>query len=362
MKKRILILNWWDIKNPKAGGAEVHLDEVFSRLNKKRFDVTLLCSKFQNSKPCEKINGIKVFRKGSIYTINIISFFWYLVHKNEFDMVIDYTNKIPYLTCFYTRKKTIAIAHHVFGEIWDYESPIFGSLFKKIERFLYRLYKNTKIIAVSESTKNELIDIGIKKQNITIIRNGVNNYQYKGTKNKTPLGIYVGRIKKYKRIHLIINAIENIKDNIKNLKVIIVGRGGDLSRLKKIVNKKNLNKYIKFTGFVDEKTKIQLLGQAWFNVQPSIKEGWGFTVMEAAVCGTPSVATNVPGLRESVLSGKTGWLFEKNDIDGLKNLLVELFTNQKKREKAAKEALKFAKNFSWDKTTKELEKEILKMI
>jgi glycosyltransferase involved in cell wall biosynthesis len=210
---------------------------------------------------------------------------------------------------------------------------------------LYSLYKNTKVITISKSTKNELINLGIKKPNITIIYSGVNNYQYKTPKSKTPLGLYVGRTKKYKRIELIISAVENMKSKIKNLKILIVGRGNDLPRLKKTVNDKNLNKYIKFMGFIDEKTKIQLLGKAWFNIQPSIKEGWGFTVLEAAKCKTPSIIANVSGLKETVINNKTGWFFS-SQIE-LERLIIKLLNNKSLCEKAGRQAEVFSKKFDW---------------
>ncbi len=75
MKKRILILNWWDIKNPLAGGAEVYLDEVFSRLAKKNYEVTLLCCRYPGSQAEETINGVKIIRRSSARLINSPHFF-----------------------------------------------------------------------------------------------------------------------------------------------------------------------------------------------------------------------------------------------------------------------------------------------
>jgi len=361
MKKRILIFNWWDIKNPKAGGAEVHLDEIFSRLAKDGFEITLLCSKFKHSKSFENINGIKVIRKGSISTINIISFVWYLIHQKEFDLVIDYTNKIPYLTCLYARRKSIAIAHHVFGEIWQKEWGAAGNFFAYFERLFYRLYKNSPIVAVSQSTKEELIDLGLPARNIKVIYNGISAPTKTGIKSRKPLIVFLGRLKKYKRIDLILEAMPTLIKIYPKIQLIIMGRGSDAKRLKKIVAERKIQSHVKFLGFVSEPLKLAILRKAWLNIQLSIKEGWGFSVLEAAACGTPTLAANVSGLKETIINGKTGWLFEKNNLDEFSSKLKNVLLNEKILKKAGALALKHSRKFNWDKTAQLIEKEIHKL-
>ena len=355
--KNILVLNWWDPKNPKAGGAEVHLNEIFSRLAKKGYKITLLCSKYAGAKSFENINGIRVIRKGPFWLINITSIFYYLRHHHQFDMVIDYTNKIPYLTPLYVRReKRLAVAHHVFGEIWDYEWPVLGGLFKGLERFLYSLYKNTRIIAVSQSTKEELIDIGLPARNIKVIYNGISVPAKTGLKSQNPLIVFLGRLKKYKRIELILEIMPELIKIYPKIKLIIMGQGSDAKRLKKIVARRKIQSYVKFLGFVSESRKLAILKKAWLHIQPSIKEGWGFTVLEAAACGTPTIATDAPGLREVVLNNKTGWLFREKRA--LEKLIIEALTNNQKRKALANQAKVHARKFSWDKAAFEFEEQI----
>ena len=359
--KQILVLNWWDIKNPKAGGAEVHLNEIFSRLSQKGFSVTLICANFKTSKKIEEINGIEVRRLGPWWLINTISFFWYLKNKKNYDIVIDYTNKIPYLTPLYVRNKPlIAIAHHVFGEIWLKEWGFIGRCFRFFERLLYRIYKKTPIIAVSESTKEELIEIGLPSKNIQVIYNGISAPMKKGIKSRKPLIVYLGRLKKYKRIDWLLAVMPELIKTFPDIQLLIMGRGSDSKRLKKITTIRKIQTYVKFLGFVGETEKLAILRKAWLNIQPSIKEGWGFTVLEAAASGTPSLAANAPGLKETLVAGKTGWFFR--DQKELLKLISKIINDPKSRDKAGKEAIKFAKNFDWSKTAQLFEDEILNII
>lgn len=353
--KQILILNWWDIKNPKAGGAEVHLQEIFSRLAKKDYRVTLICSTFPGSKRKEIIDDINIFRIAPWWLINLVSAFWYLRNRANFDFVIDYTNKIPYLTPLYVKDKPlIAVAHHVFGEIWLKEWGFIGRFFRSFERFFYRFYRKTPIIAVSQSTKKELVDIGLYPRNIQVIYNGISAPARKGAKSKKPLIVYLGRLKRYKRIDWVLTVMPNLIKTSPNIQFLIMGRGNDSDRLRGIVKTKKIQSHVKFLGFVGEEKKFVILRKAWVNIQPSIKEGWGFTVLEAAASGTLSIVGNVPGIRETIINHKTGCYFRGQK--GLKKVIAELVSNRSLCIKMGMAAKKFSQNFDWDKSVSDVEK------
>jgi len=360
MKKRILILNWWDIKNPLAGGAEVYLDEVFSRLAKKNYEITLLCCRYPGGQREETVHGVKIIRISSAKLINLTSFFWYLKHRKKFDIVIDFTNKILYLTPFYLWSKPhIGIALDVFDKILVEEFGILGYFLAFLERTLFIFYRKVNFVSISVSTKQDLIKISIPSNKIKVIYPGMSfDLISKISQSKEPLIVYLGRLKKYKRVDVLLRVFQNIAKLIKKTRLVIIGTGEEEINLKKFTQRLGLGKSVSFLGYVNEKEKADWLKKAWVMVQPSIKEGWGLTVIEAGVQKTPTVAANVPGLRETVIDNKTGWLFDENDLKGFKEKLIRALSNQKEREKFGQNAFEFAKKFSWEKNARELRAEI----
>ena len=135
----------------------------------------------------------------------------------------------------------------------------------------------------------------------------------------------------------------------------MVGTGEEEPKIKTLVRKKGLSNVI-FTGRISEDDKIKLLQGAWCTVYTSEIEGWGMGVLEAAACGTPTIAYNVGALREAIIDGETGFLVKYGDINKLAEVLIEILTKEAIRKKLSEGALKYSRNFDWDKTTIETEK------
>ena len=112
---KILALNWQDLSNPLAGGAEVHLEELLGRILNKGHDVTLFCSGYQNSKSEEIINGIKIIRRGNRYNFNLVAplYLRKLVRNGNFDVLIEDINKIPFYTPLYLDLPTLVVIPHL---------------------------------------------------------------------------------------------------------------------------------------------------------------------------------------------------------------------------------------------------------
>jgi glycosyltransferase involved in cell wall biosynthesis len=107
---------------------------------------------------------------------------------------------------------------------------------------------------------------------------------------------------------------------------------------------------VRFLGFVSEEEKVRLLRGAWIHVFTSTKEGWGITNMEAASCGTPSVASDSPGLRDSVLHGRTGFLVPHGNVAALADRVEALLRDDALRTTLGAAAREFALGLSWDET------------
>lgn len=359
---QILAINWQDITSPRAGGAEIHFQEIFKRIVQKGNEVTLLCSHYPGAKGCDELEGIKIIRKGSFFLFNF-SAFWEvrkILKQRKWDLVVEDINKLPFYSSYWHKLPLLVIVHHFFDKaIFREVNPLFGTYVYFSERSVPIFYRRKRFLAVSQSTKEELLRRGIPEERIKVIYGGIDHQLYRVNldlkKDPIPTLLYLGRLKKYKSIDLLIKALPLVLNKVPDARLVIMGEGDYKSELQNLTRNLGLEDNVIFTGFVDEKTKVEWLHRAWVSVYPSIKEGWGLTNIEANACGTPAIASNVPGLRESVQPGKTGFLFEYGNIQDLADKIIKIITDEELRDRFSKESVLWADNFSWDKVTEEVE-------
>lgn len=353
----ILIFNWRDIKNSWAGGSELYIHELAKRWKKAGNTITMLAAQdpFQDLPNEEMIDGVRIIRKGGRLSV----YFWlpyiYLskLRKNT-DIIIDIENGIPFFTPLFSLKKKIALVYHVHGKQFFYELSFPLNLVGFIlEKYIFPiLYQRTPIIAISKSTKDELIKLGFRKSNISIVTPGL---QYPAVNKKTrkykrPTILYLGRIKKYKRLDILIDVFPEILKKVPNARLIVAGWGTEAPQISDIIMKNGFRRNVELLGPVSEKEKRMLLQKSWVMVNPSLHEGWGITVIEANYYGTPAVAFHVPGLSDAIKNNVTGFLCKSNDEFVQKITLLM----QKKllREKMSKKAHTFAKELTWEKASR----------
>lgn len=358
---RILILNWRDIKHPLAGGAEISTHEHAKAWVKAGHQVIQFASFIQGEKQFDMIDGVQIIRRGSHYTVHFWAFLYYLKNfRNKTDIVIDEFHFIPFFTPLYVRAKIVAFIHETAEKIWFKNQPfpinILGFL---LEPFVFKFYKKLPFITVSESTKRDLIKFGINEKNIHIIYNGGGFKKMDSKKENTPTIIYLGRLAKDKGIEDAILTFSYIQREIQNVKLWIVGREekeGYLNFLKKKVKNLNLDKQIIFFDFVEEKKKFDLLRKAWIFINPSFKEGWGLTVIEAASQGTPTVAYKTHGLIDSIINKKTGLIVDVRESKEMAAKVTALITDKRLYNLLSKNALIWSRKFNWrDSTQKSLD-------
>jgi len=358
---RILIVNWQDIKNPQAGGAEVHLHEVFSRIARLGHNVTLFCSSFPGAPPEEDIDGIHIIRKGGRYLFNFRFIFSYLtrLRREEFDILVEDMNKIPFFTPLFVQGPIYGVTHHLFGKsIFLEVNFILATYVYMMERAAVWLYKRLRVpfIVGSPSTERELLEESFDRSYVALINYGVDHTVHRSNaaqKSATPLIGYFGRLKKYKSVDHLLHAIPTVLSQVPETKLLIVGEGDDRPRLEALTRQLGLGRAVEFTGFVSEEKKVQLLQQMWFKVTTSSKEGWGLTVIEANACGTPVIASNVQGLRDAVQDNETGLLYEYGNVQELAKNVVLLIEDKELRRRLTKNAIKWSKKFDWDKAAQE---------
>jgi len=216
------------------------------------------------------------------------------------------------------------------------------------------VYRRKTFITVSESSKKEMQDAGIFGRGIEVVHPGIDlNIYEPGSKHLDPLVLYVGRLKAYKSVDVLLRAFEQVSKKVKNAKLIIAGGGEEYTKLKTLAEKLNLLEKVHFTGKISEEEKISWYQKAWVFVNPSFMEGWGITSIEANACGVPVVASRVPGLIDSVNNPHTGYLVTHGEHELFAEKIVYLLTNHDQRKWMSGEALKWAENFNWDESARQ---------
>ncbi len=353
---KILVVNWQDLRHPLAGGAEVHLQEVFSRIARMGHDVVVYCSSFPGAPRQEVIDGLRILREGGRYFFNFRFLYSYLFRfrRQGFDIVVDDMNKIPFFTPLYVRRPIYGIMHHLFGRSIFHEAPApVAAYVYLMERAAVALYvrARTPFIAVSPSTRDELLRRGFRSDTVSVVHLAVDHALHRPTgvpRSPVPTIGYFGRLKKYKCIDHLLHAVPAARRAVPQLRVVIVGDGDDRRRLERIAVDLGLRDAVEFTGFVPPERKVDLLQQVWFGVTASAKEGWGLTVLEANACGTPVIASNVPGLRDAVRDGETGLLYAFGDTGELARKIVLLAGDADLRRRLSAGALAWSGRFTWE--------------
>ncbi len=368
----IIILNWKDVKNPHVGGAEIIAFEFAKRLVKDGHKVTFFSRAFPNCSKEEVLDGVKIVRRGNKLNVYFEAFLYYKSLKKKPDKVIDMVNTICWQTPLYVPKeKRIAYVNQLAREVFFFELPKpLSYIAYLLEEFQYLTYRNTQFLCYSESTKKDLEEFGINGKNIRIFPMGLDHSRYmvEGKKVQYPLFLYIGRLVKMKRVDICIQSFKEVVKKHKNAKLAVIGNGPDEERLVKLTRKLKLSKSVIFVNrnnFFLKKNKsdvkIKLMQEAWCLLLPSVKEGWGMVVTEAAACGTPSIVSNVTGLRDSVIRDKTGLILsEKPSVKELSDAIIKIIEDSNLRTKLSKEAVLWAKNFNWDKSYKEFKDLVIK--
>ncbi len=351
---KILVLNWQDIRNPLGGGAEVHLHEIFKRIAARGHEVTLFCSHFAGAEEEEVVDGIKVVRQGKRNFFNYYVPFRYRsqFRKEGFDVVVDDVNKIPFFTPWYVKEPLVGILHHFFGKSIFAETNVVGALYVlTAERLAMRAYRKTPMVVVSESTKEELMANGFSDENLHIVSNCVDHSLYKPMSSARPQTIgYLGRLKNYKSVEDLLYAFEIVHREFPQIRLVVLGEGNARPGLEKIARELTISAKVDFLGHVSEIEKVSYLNQMKYVVNTSSKEGWGLTVIEANACGVPVIASDVPGLRDSVLDSKTGLLYEYGNIEQLAEKMFLLLRDENLRSRLSREAVEWSRTFDWEKS------------
>lgn len=354
---RILVVNWNDRENPHAGGAEVHLHEIFGRLASGGHRIDLLSSGWKGASPRAFLDGIDVHRVGSRYTFQFHArrYFRDRLRPLGYDVLIEDLNKIPLHTPRWGGPPVVTLVHHLFGRTIFREAPLpMAAAVWLAERGIPVSYRDVSFEAVSESTADDLVARGIRRERIAVIYNGIDTSFYTpapAMRSTDPLFAYVGRLKRYKGVDIVMRSFAHA--NIPGARLEIAGAGDYREELERLSGALGLGDRVRFLGYISPEEKRNLLRRCWASVFASPKEGWGLTNLETAACGTPVIASDSPGLRESLIDGDTGFLVTHGDIPAMAEAMGKLAASPSSVATLGSSGRRFAERFTWEKSAQD---------
>jgi glycosyltransferase involved in cell wall biosynthesis len=354
--RRIAILAWRDLDDPEAGGSEIHASRVASLWGQAGIEVTMRTSYAPGSPQVSWRDGYRVIRKAGRYLVFPRAAFSELMRwHGASDALVEIWNGMPFFSPVWAATRPRAVwLHHVHDTMWDMTlPPRLARLGRTVEfRIAPPLYRGSRIVTLSESSKEEIARrLRLRPSNITVVPPGIDpSFQPGGTRDREPLVVAVGRLVPVKRFDVLIDALADVKSRRADLRAVIVGEGYERDALERRIAELGAQDWIALPGRVDDATLLDLYRRAWLLASASRHEGWGMTITEAAACGTPAVATRIPGHIDAVVDGVTGLLVDHDK--GLAGAMERALRDDAYRALLGKDALEHASQFTWAATAR----------
>jgi glycosyltransferase involved in cell wall biosynthesis len=357
----VLLLNWRDTRHPEGGGSEVFLERVAAELVGRGYRATLLCQA-HGTAPAEETTpqGVRIVRRGGRHTVYLFAALVYLAGAIGFgplsrrrlgrpDVLVDVGNGMPFLSRLYARRPVIVLVHHVHREQWP---VVFGPRVARIGWWIesvlaIHVYRDCRYITVSESSRDELVELGVDKDRITVIHNGTPEVVGPPLpRTAHPSLVVLGRLVPHKRVELALRATALLATELPDLELVVAGQGWWDEPLHRLAADLGISDRVRFAGFVTEEHKHELLCGAWLMLLPSLKEGWGLTIVEAGARATPSVAfRSAGGVVDAMADGETGVLVE--DEWDFFQTVRSLVLDARRRTEMGAAAATYARRFTW---------------
>jgi glycosyltransferase involved in cell wall biosynthesis len=350
---RVLVLNERDPRHPNAGGAEVHVHEIFRRLAARSYAVTQLVSRGAGTSERETLDGIEIRRLGRIrsYYPQVAWTCARETRAGRYDVVVECLNKVPFFSPVYSAVPVMAICHHLFGEVafqqvpWPIASAVWTA-----EQLIPALYRRCQVVSISDSSRDELVARGLRRELVRVSHCGIERPAVEvDTERPRALRVaYLGRLEPYKNVDVMLRAMAQLADRFPQAEILVIGRGSAQRELEALARELGIAGRTRFTGFVSDEERNELLLSSRVCVCPSEKEGWGLTVIEANATGTPVVATDAPGLRDSVRDGETGFLAPTRSVEAFAEHIGRLLDDDALASSMSRQALAWSKHFDWE--------------
>jgi glycosyltransferase involved in cell wall biosynthesis len=333
--RHVLFIAWRDLANPRAGGSEVLVDRLAEGMLARGDRVTLLCA--GPTAP----RGYRVIGNGGTYSQFLRAPLAYFRHLRDADLVVEVCNGMPFLSPLWCRRPLICLVNHMHTELWPLRFPVPVAAAGRFaeSRLMPWAHQKNLFLTVSNSTADALRGVGVGADRIRQICNGVVQPDPVTPRSPRPLFLALGRLTDYKRIDLLLKLWNRVRPVVGGT-LVIAGDGPERARVEALAGPDVI-----FTGRVSEQEKHRLLCAAWLLLHPALIEGWGIVVAEAAIRGTPAIGFDVPGLRDSVINGRTGLLVGSEGA--FASAWASLTLNHQVREAMGAAAREHAERLHW---------------
>ncbi|MGW8376304.1 glycosyltransferase family 4 protein [Streptomyces sp. ODS28] len=339
--RRIVFLARRDLDNPAAGGSELLIDRIACGLTALGHQVTLVCG------GPAAYRDYRVVSAGGDAAHFLRARRTFARQVGDCDLLVEVCNGMPYLAPLWHSGPTLCFVNHVHTDLWRLRYPAPAArLGRRLEHWaLAGGHRGNLKVAVSPSTAGALRQLGVPGGEIRIVHNGVEEPGPLLPPEPEPLFLAMGRLVEYKRMDLLLRLWERVRP-VTGGRLVIVGDGPERARLERMAGPDTV-----FTGHIGEAEKHRLLCRAWLLLHPSLVEGWGLVVTEAAARGTPAVGFDIPGLRDSVEHGVTGLLAGGDSAFAAHWCTLAL--SAPRREAMGEAARRRAERYRWADTVRE---------
>ena len=350
---RVHVLAWRDLVDIEAGGSELHAANVLAAWAEAGLDVTMRTSYAQGHPYTGGRDGYRGVRKHGrfmVFPTTVVSEI--IGSQGPRDAVVEIWNGVPFLTPLWAGRPRSAWIHHVHRDMWEMVlEPGLARAGKFFEhRLAPPLYRRTPIVTLSESSRHEIIEyLGMPASNVRVVPPGIDpRFSPAGERSAQPLVVAVGRLMPSKRFGDLIDAMVEVRHHVPDARLVIVGEGYERPDLEEHIARHDARSWVRLAGRVSDEELLDLYRRAWLVASASVAEGWGMTLTEAAACGTPAVATDIAGHRDSVAPGLSGLLAP--DLRSLASSITAVLSDPALRHRLSVGALEHAATFTWSAT------------
>jgi glycosyltransferase involved in cell wall biosynthesis len=353
------VLAWRDLYDVEAGGSEIHADHVLSLWAEAGVEVMLRTSHAQGQPPEEVRNGYRVIRRAGRYLVfprSAVS--EVLGRSGPRDAIVEIWNGMPFFTPLWSGHPRLAILHHIHAEMWAMALP---ENLARVGDFVERqaapfLYRRTPIATLADSSRTELIhDLGFRPDRVHVVPPGIEpRYSPGGDRAPHPLLVAVGRLVPVKQYDRLLQAVAIARQTVPDLELVIVGEGLLKGELVRLIEELDIGSFVSLVGRQSDEDLLALYRRAWAVVSASAREGWGMTLTEAGACGTPAIATRIPGHADAVIDGTSGILVAPDDDQALADGIARVMRDPDERERLSRGAREHAATLTWTRTATDL--------